>query len=151
VRIELPHGMYPGRLDDKGRLKVPAPFQRFYDSILEKTLFVTSLDGRIARIYTLESWRATEALLDDCDDPAASVISFTANKFGSEVQMDVQGRILFNSDLRRDLKLEDTELHLYKYRNHIEVVPDAIYQELNQRSTAEAASALETLRSVKLP
>ncbi len=99
----------------------------------------------------MDAWRATEALLDESDDAAAGIVSFTANKFGSEVQMDSQGRILFNSDLRRELKLEDTELHLYKSRNHVEVVPDAIYQQLNQRSIEEAPNALEALRSLKLP
>lgn len=151
ARIELPRGMYPGRLDDKGRLKVPAPFQKYYDSILEKTLFVTSLDGRIARVYTMDAWRATENLLDDSDDPSAAVVLFAANKFGSEVQMDGQGRILFNSDLRRELKLEETELHLYKYRNHVEVVPDAIYKELDTQYMGEAPTALAALRSIKLP
>ena len=151
ARIELPRGMYPGRLDDKGRLKVPAPFQRYYDSILERTLFVTSLDGRIARVYTMDAWRATENLLDDSDNAAAAVVSFTANKFGSEVQMDVQGRILFNSDLRRELKLENTELHLFKYRNHVEVVPDAIYQELNLRYSGRELLALRVVAEHKTP
>ncbi len=54
AKVELPRGMYPGRLDDKGRLKLAAPFQRYYENLEEKTLFVTSLDRRTTALYTLE-------------------------------------------------------------------------------------------------
>lgn len=150
--VELPRGMYPGRLDDKGRLKVAAPFQRYYEALGEKTLFVTSLDRRTAAIYTLEAWRATELFLENCDDQeAAEMASFIANQLGSEVEMDGQGRILFNSELRRVLGLEGTELHLYKYRNHVEVVPHAIYEELDIRAMVDAVPAAKTLKKLKLP
>ena len=145
--------MYPGRLDDKGRLKLAAPFQRYYENLAEKTLFVTSLDRRTAALYTIDAWRATELFLENySDDPeAAAMTAFIANQLGSEVEMDGQGRILFNSELRRVLALEGTELHLYKYRNHVEVVPHAIYQDFDQRAPAEAGPALVTLRKAKLP
>lgn len=145
--------MYPGRLDDKGRLKLAAPFQKYYENLEEKTLFVTSLDRRTAALYTLEAWRATELFLENySDDPtAAEMTAFIANQLGSEVEMDGQGRVLFNSELRKALGLEGTELHLYKYRNHVEVVPHAIFEELNQRAPAEAVPALATLKKAKLP
>ena len=41
-----PRGMYPGRLDDSGRVKLPAKFQQYLAALPEKTLFVTSLDRR---------------------------------------------------------------------------------------------------------
>lgn len=152
-KVELPRGMYPGRLDDKGRLKVAAPFQRFYRSLEEKTLFVTSLDRRTAAIYTLDAWRATEKFLEKySDDPdAAATTAYTASYLGSEVEMDEQGRILFNSDLRRVVALEGTELHLYKCRDHVEVVPDAIHQEMELRSKVMAGDAFSTLRKAGMP
>ena len=36
--VELPRGRYPGRLDDKGRLKLPAAFKEFFDGLPEKKL-----------------------------------------------------------------------------------------------------------------
>ena len=152
-RAELPRGMYAGRLDDKGRLKVAAPFQRFYKGLEEKTLFVTSLDRRTAAIYTLDAWRATEKFLEKySDDPeSAATTAYTASYLGSEVEMDEQGRILFNSDLRRVVGLEGTELHLYKFRDHVEVVPDAIHQEMELRSKVMAVNSFGTLRKAGLP
>jgi len=145
--IELPRGMYPGRLDDKGRLKLPAVYQKYFESLPEKKLFVTSLDRRTDVIYPIATWRKSEEFFDNYHEnpQAAKVLFFTAIKLGSEVEPDGQARVLFNSDLRRVLNLEGTELHLYAYRGHIEVMTDAIYQEQELISQVDAASALDTL------
>jgi MraZ protein len=151
-RVEAPRGMYPARLDDKGRLKVPAALQKYFESLPDKKLFVTSMDRRTAAIYPIAAWRATEEFFDNYhEDPgAAETTFFIANQLGSEVEMDGQGRILFNSDLRRVVKLEGTELHLYAYRGHIEVLTDAIYLEREQNATANASSAVTVLRKAGL-
>ena len=55
--------MYPGKLDDKGRMKLPSVFAEYLAALSyvgQKKLFVTSLDGRIARIYPQEVWRQNE-------------------------------------------------------------------------------------------
>ena len=146
--VEAPRGMYPGRLDEKGRLKVPAALQKYFESLPEKKLFVTSLDKRTAAIYPIAVWRTIEEFFDNHhEDPeAAETVSFTANHLGSEVEMDGQGRILFNTELRRIVELEGTELHLYSYRGHIEVLNDKLFQERAQRADANASSALTSLR-----
>lgn len=144
--------MYPGRLDEKGRLKVPSALQKYFESLPEKKLFVTSLDRRTAAIYPIAAWRATEEFFDNYhEDPqAGEAIFFIANQLGSEVEMDAAGRILFNSDLRKVVKLEGNELHLYAYRGHIEVLTDEIYKEREQGSTVNAVTALNTLRKAGL-
>ena len=57
--------MYPGRLDEKGRLKVPAALQKYFESLAEKKLFVTSLDKRTAAIYPIAVWRTIEEFFDN--------------------------------------------------------------------------------------
>jgi MraZ protein len=57
LMVEPPRGMYPARLDDKGRVKLPTSFQQFFGALREKKLFVTSLDRRIAQIYPMVVWR----------------------------------------------------------------------------------------------
>src|SRR5271165_468579 len=102
--IELPRGMYPGKLDDKGRVKLPTAFQLYFMALREKKLFVTSLDRRIAQIYTMARWRQNEKFFETYrDDPKlAGKIAFNANDLGSEVEMDSSGRILFSQDLRTE-------------------------------------------------
>ena len=63
--VEPPRGMYPCRLDEKGRLKLPAEFQHFLNVLPEKKLFVTSLDRRIAQIYPMTAWRENEKFFEN--------------------------------------------------------------------------------------
>ena len=143
--------MFNGRLDDKGRVKVSAQMQRFLESLPEKKFFVTSLDRRTAAIYPIASWRATEQFFENfTENPQlAEDVHFTATTLGSEVEMDGQGRILFNSDLRRVVKLEGNELHLYWYLGHVEVLTDEIYKEREQSAVESAINAASA--TVKTP
>jgi DNA-binding transcriptional regulator/RsmH inhibitor MraZ len=149
---QAPKGMYDGRLDDKGRLRLPGVLQKYFESLPEKKLFVTSLDRRTAAIYPIAVWRATEEFFDNYhEDPdAAETVFFNANQLGQEVEMDGQGRILFNTELRRVVKLENTELHFYAYRGHIEVLPDDMFKEREQNATVKAVSAVGILKKAGL-
>jgi MraZ protein len=57
LRIEPPLGMYPARVDEKGRLKLPADFQQYFADLGERKFFITSLVRRIAQIYPISVWR----------------------------------------------------------------------------------------------
>src|SRR5579864_2013777 len=100
--------MYPARLDDKGRMKLPSVFQEYFQTLAslgEKKLFVTSLDRRIAQIYPPGVWRQNEQFFDNyLEDPElAEKVAFNAADLGSEAEMDSQGRIVFSTELRREL------------------------------------------------
>ena len=72
-RPEPPDGMYPARMDDRGRVKLPTAFKEYLDTLDDKKLFVTSLDRRIAQIYPIRLWRETKKFLEDfTEDPAAA-------------------------------------------------------------------------------
>jgi MraZ protein len=123
--------MYPSRLDDKGRMKMPAAFQQFLSALPEKKLFVTSLDRSIAQIYPMEVWRQNEKFFEAYRDhpKVAKKIAFNAADLGAEAEMDSQGRITFPSELRRELKMEDQTVRLYAYKGRIEILTEAIYEE----------------------
>src|SRR5262245_59477996 len=123
--------MYPSRLDDKGRIKLPAAFQQYFAGLLERKLFVTSLDRRTAQIYTMEAVRQNEKFFDIyTDDPVlAEAVAFIANDLGSEAEMDSQGRITFSSELRRELGIENQPVRLYSYKGRIEVFSEKLYEE----------------------
>jgi transcriptional regulator MraZ len=150
--VEAPRGMYPGRLDDKGRLKLPAQFQHFFNSLTEKKFFVTSLDRRIAQIYPMTVWRENEKFFETYrENPAvAQDVAFTANDLGADGEMDSQGRILFNPELRRELGLEDQALHLFSYKGRVQVLTEAIYQERRQRASKAASDNVEMLERAGL-
>lgn len=150
--MELPRGRFSGRLDDKGRLKLPADFSRFFGSLPEKKLFLTSLDRRIAQLYPIAEWRVNEKFFDTYqDDPdAADRIAFNAQDLGADVEVDGQGRILVHTDLRRELGMEGQELHLIASKGHVDILPDLIYQEQRRDAQERAPEALKVLKKAGL-
>lgn len=152
VPPELPRGRYPGRLDDKARLKLPAAFAHFFNSLPERKLFLTSLDRRIAQLYPIAVWRANEKFfLDFRENPkAAKNIAFNASDLGADVEMDAQGRITVHPDLRRELGMEGTELHLMAYKGRVEILTEALYQERKRMALEDTTGNLEVLEMAGL-
>jgi len=152
LMVEPPRGMYPGRLDDKGRLKLPAHFQQYFAALREKKLFVTSLDRRIAQIYPIPVWRQNEKFFESYrEDPvAARKVAFNAADLGAEAEMDSQGRILFSSDLRRELGIENQPVRLFAYRGRIEVLSEKLYEERKREAAQTAAEDVTKLEAAGL-
>jgi MraZ protein len=152
VPVELPRGRYPGRLDDKGRLKLPADFIQFFKSLPESKLHLTSLDRRIAQLYPISEWRVNEKFFDTFQDEpdAADNIAFNAADLGADVEMDGQGRVIVHPDLRRELGMEGQELHLIAYKGHVQILTETRYQEHKSRATENTASDLKVLKRAGL-
>jgi MraZ protein len=144
--------MYPSRLDDKGRAKMPAAFQQFFAALREKKLFVTSLDRRIAQIYPMAVWRQNEKFFADYrEDPkVARKVAFNAADLGAEAEMDAQGRILFSPELRRALDIENAPVHLFAYRGRIEVLSEKEYEERKREASATAPEDVAKLEAAGL-
>ena len=128
--------MYPSRLDDKGRAKLPVTFQRYFQLLREKTLFVTSLDRRTALVYTMDGWRQVEKFFDTYkEDPELTEkAAFNAVDLGAETEMDAQGRILFPPELRRELGLENAPVRVWAHRGRLVVLSEAAYEERRHNS-----------------
>lgn len=150
--VEPPRGMYPARLDDKGRLKLPAGFQQFFAALREKKLFVTSLDRRIAQIYPMAVWRENEKFFESYrEDPRiARNVAFNAADLGSESEMDAQGRILFSPELRRELGIENQPVKLFAYKSRIEVLSEKLYEERKREAAQTAADDVSKLEAAGL-
>ena len=152
LTVEPPRGMYPARLDDKGRLKLPADFQQFFHTLREKKLFVTTLDLRTAQIYPMAVWRHNEQFFDGYreDVKAARKMAFRVMDLGAEAEMDPQGRVLFPPELRRTLEIENQPVRVYAYRGRIEVLSEPAYQKLKQESAEITDDDLARLESAGL-
>ncbi len=147
--IEPPQGRYSARMDDRGRVKLPVAFQKYLEKFEDKRLFVTSLDRRIAQVYPMVLWKQTKNFLENfSEDPeAAENLAFNAADLGQETEMDSQARVLFSTDLRRELNLEGQEVHLYDFGGHIEVLSNAVYGERKQAATMRPVEDFKKLRS----
>jgi MraZ protein len=95
-------GNHPTRVDEKGRLKLPAEFKRRVDEKYTGRFYITSRDGRVAEIYPMQEWEKREQKLAEIPDfdPAKRKLMDRYNFFGSEAEMDAQGRLLIPQILR---------------------------------------------------
>ena len=56
-------GTHLTRLDEKGRLKVPAEFKRLIDENYSAQFYITSWDGKSAKVYPMQEWEEIERKL----------------------------------------------------------------------------------------
>jgi MraZ protein len=150
--VEAPFGRYPARVDDKGRLKLPVEFQRYFAALPDKRLFVTSLDRRIATIYPIAVWKHNLNVFETYtqDEDAVEQVFFNASDLGSQSEMDGQGRIQISPDLRRALGIENQPVHIKVFRGGIQVMSEKVYQEDKDKFTKEPRAAVKALQRVGL-
>ena len=100
-------GNHPARVDEKGRLKVPADFKKRVDEIYGPQFFITSKDGKRAEVYPLKEWEAIEAKLAQIPsmNPAKKKFLDVTNYYGQMAEMDAQGRLLIPQLLRETAKV----------------------------------------------
>jgi MraZ protein len=100
-------GNHPTRVDEKGRLKLPAEFKRLVDERYGTQFYITSKDGRSAEIYPLQEWQKIEEKLAQIPslNPAKKKFLNRVNYYGQMSEMDTQGRVLLPQILRESAKL----------------------------------------------
>ena len=100
-------GHYTVRMDDKGRIKLPAAYRRYLDENYGLEFYVTSITGECARIYPMSEWVAIEDKLRLKGTSHAFVRKFLdrTNYYGQLAQVDAQGRLLVHPMLRSSAEL----------------------------------------------
>src|SRR5215469_8495217 len=115
-------GNHPTRVDEKGRLKVPAEFKRVIDEKYGTQFYITSLDGKVAQIYPFEEWERIEQKLASLStfNPTKKKFLSRVNYWGQQVEMDGQGRLLM-PQLLRDAAQIKGEVAVVGYQKYLEV------------------------------
>ena len=100
-------GNHPTRVDEKGRLKLPAEFKRRVDELYGPQFYITSMDGKRAQVYPLKEWEQIEAALAKMSpmDPVRKKFLDVTNFYGQMAEMDAQGRVLIPQKLRELAKV----------------------------------------------
>ncbi|HLJ74638.1 MAG TPA: division/cell wall cluster transcriptional repressor MraZ [Thermoanaerobaculia bacterium] len=95
-------GHAPARVDDKGRLKIPADFRKLIEEKYGADCFITSIDGERAMVYPMAVWYDFQARLAKVPttSTAKSKLLERVNYFGQPSAIDAQGRVLVPSILR---------------------------------------------------
>ena len=101
-------GNHQAKVDEKGRLKIPAAFKSLLDAASVTQYFITSTNGKSAEIYPLPEWEKIEQKLTKVSflDPAVEQYLNVVNFYGHQVEIDSQGRVLLPQILRSKAKLD---------------------------------------------
>jgi MraZ protein len=94
-------GNIPAKVDEKGRLKIPAAFLEELKGFGDQ-FYVTSETGDTARIYPMKVWEEIEGKLSRLSSHNRTKEKFLTwtNYYGQAVEIDGQGRILIPPVLR---------------------------------------------------
>ena len=140
-------GNCPARVDEKGRLKIPAVF---LEALKEygSQFYITSTTGESARIYPMRVWSEIEDKLANVSSQNRAKRKFLmrTSYFGQTVELDGQGRLLVPVVLRESAQMKGDvdvfgNLDYLEVMNHTRVLDDL----KNSPFTEEDYKALEDL------
>ena len=96
-------GNSPARIDEKGRLKIPAAFRSILEQQYGKDVFITSLSGEFVRIYPMPIWLEVEKKVAAVSSMNPTIQRFLnwVNYYGAVGTLDAQGRVVIQPLLRR--------------------------------------------------
>ncbi len=140
-------GNHPARVDEKGRLKVPAEFKRLIDEKYGMEFYITSRDGKVAEIYPVEEWRRIEEKLTKLSNfnPSKKRFLNKVNYYGQMVEMDAQGRVLIPQILRESAAVKG-DVAVYGNLTYLEVRSMEVSKQLaEEQFTAEDEKTLDEL------
>ncbi len=141
-------GNHPTRVDEKGRLKLPADFRSQLESGGEgrQVFYITSKDGERAELWPIKAWEEIEAKLGTLPstNPAKRKFLDVTNYYGQMAEMDNQGRLLLPQILRDKASL-NADVVVYGAQKSLEVLNRPTIEAQEQKLTAEDMAGLSDL------
>jgi MraZ protein len=140
-------GNHPTRVDEKGRLKIPAEFKRVVDEKYGQQFYITSFDGKSASVYPFEEWERIEEKLSRLStfNPTKKKFLDRTNYYGQQVEMDGQGRLLVPQLLREAADIKG-EVAVVGNLTYLEVRNlEAYKKQIEEPFTEEDLSTLDQL------
>lgn len=101
-------GNYTAKMDEKGRLKIPADFKHYLEEAYQSTdFYVTSAKGDSVWIYPMKEWQEKQEKLNQApsEEPAIKKFAQRVSYYGQKQQVDAQGRLLIHPLLRNAARL----------------------------------------------
>jgi MraZ protein len=140
-------GNHPTRVDEKGRLKIPAEFKREIDEKFGAQFFITSLNGERAQVWPMPEWqKQEEKVLAMPMVPAKKKWLDLTSYYGQVAEMDAQGRVLVPQVLRESAKVTG-DVVVFGKLNYLEVANHDLFKAKLEAEpmTAEDEAVLASL------
>lgn len=141
-------GNHPTRVDEKGRLKLPADFRSELEGGAEgkQVFYITSKDGERAELWPIKAWEEIEANLAKIPstNPAKRRFLDVTNYYGAMAEMDNQGRLLLPQILRDKAGLT-ADVVVFGAQKYLEVMNRPTIEAKVQPLTVEDMAGLSEL------
>jgi len=95
------------KLDERGRLKMPAEFKAFIEKKYGKdfnAFYIVSREGKDAEIFPMPEWtqQMAKVFRMPANHPVRAKLLESYSLYGGRAEMDPQGRLLFPEELRKE-------------------------------------------------
>lgn len=118
------------RVDDRGRIKIPA---HYLTTLLEQygsAIYMTSLNGDRVYLYPLSVWEGIEQSIEKIKVRSPEIEEFISRTsyWGNESEMDARGRILIPPELRKECGLNGCDLRIFGKIDHMVVWNEELFK-----------------------
>jgi DNA-binding transcriptional regulator/RsmH inhibitor MraZ len=112
--LDIPHCFAQVKIDDKGRLKLPAESLDWCKKSSVVKVFCTTTDKKTVRIYPISLWLSTLNSWEAPGPHAATLakVAMIAKTFGGDAEIDAQGRMTLPAQLRDAMELGPEPVYL---------------------------------------
>ncbi len=145
-------GTQEAKIDEKGRLKLPADFMKL---IVEKNygsqFFITSRDGKVAEVWPMPEWEKEEQKKADLpeDDMAKLTWLEFVNGWGGVAEIDKQDRLMLPRKIRERFNLVNEEVDVTGFQRYLVVRSQRMAEERLDRMVTPANSSVMTIEEAK--
>jgi DNA-binding transcriptional regulator/RsmH inhibitor MraZ len=131
---EPPHSITQAKIDDRGRLKLPAETWDWCKKSSVVNVFVTTFDKKTVRIYPISVWKSTVNVLEGPGEQAEALEALlrVARYYGRDAEIDTQGRIVIPGDLRTLLTLGSEPVCVEHLKGRIDFTKKTVHDGLLQ-------------------
>jgi DNA-binding transcriptional regulator/RsmH inhibitor MraZ len=149
---EPPHSTAQAKIDDKGRLKLPAGSWDWCKKSSIINVFVTTFDKKTVRIYPIPLWKSTIMLLESPGESAKVGLELAriAKHYGGDAEIDAQGRLLVPSALRTEMGLGSEPVCLEHIKGRIDVTKKSVHDGLLLAAETNLDEKVETFAKLGL-
>jgi DNA-binding transcriptional regulator/RsmH inhibitor MraZ len=127
-------GSLEATIDEKGRLRIPAQYVKYINSLGDTKVFVTCVNRETARVYPMSVWKLNEARLRGTPATAEEAAAMQAfekltNYTGGESDIDGNGRVSLPQKLRDVMGMAPkSSAHMTFFKGAFDLETDAVVQ-----------------------
>lgn len=127
-------GSLEATIDEKGRLRIPAQYVKYINSLGDTKVFVTCVNRETARVYPMSVWKLNEARLrstPSTPEEAAAMQAFEklTNYTGGESDIDGNGRVSLPQKLRDVMGMAPkSSAHMTFFKGAFDLETDVVVQ-----------------------